>query len=372
MNYFDTLFAKKLAGGGSSPNLEEVTKSYTANGDDVILPGEGYDGLSKVDVSVNVPSGLPEAPEDALLFWSLHPFTLATYNNAKNWDGTLYYSTDYSTWNEWDGVSVLDSSNNPNLCSLYIRGASNTYLTGANNFNDLTKRWVISGVVNCVGDIKNLLDYTSPSPTMGDGAFAGLFAYSEAVDFGKLNLSFDVVAKKAYSCMFTYCKGMLTPPALPATTLGASACYQMYKYCSSITSAPDLVAANASNGCYQEMFANCTSLKKAPKIYATTTEQYTFYIMFGGCTSLEEIPVLLSTTIATAAYQNMFSGCSKIKLSTTQEGDYQNEYRIPASGTGSAPSNALSGMFSTTGGTFTGTPTINTTYYTSNTVVSPT
>jgi hypothetical protein len=62
----------------------------------------------------------------------------------------------------------------------------------------------------------------------------------------------------------------------------------------------------------------------------------------------------------------MFEDCSSIKLSTTQTDEYQYEYRIPTSGTGTAADvdDSLSSMFKNTGGTFKGTPTINRTYYT--------
>ena len=59
----------------------------------------------------------------------------------------------------------------------------------------------------------------------------------------------------------------------------------------------------------------------------------------------------------------MFNGCTGLKLSSTQTGEYTQEYRIPSSGTGTTASNALTDMFASTGGTFTGTPSINTTYY---------
>jgi hypothetical protein len=65
----------------------------------------------------------------------------------------------------------------------------------------------------------------------------------------------------------------------------------------------------------------------------------------------------------------MFYGCTNIKISTTQTGDYQTAYRIPTSGTGTTASNALVNMFYGTGGTFAGTPSINTPYYTSNKVI---
>ena len=67
----------------------------------------------------------------------------------------------------------------------------------------------------------------------------------------------------------------------------------------------------------------------------------------------------------------MFYNCSKIKLSTTQTGAYQNAYRVPFSGTGTDATSALNSMFTSTGGSFKDTPTINTIYYTSNDVILP-
>ncbi len=41
-----------------------------------------------------------------LTFSSPSAFTLATANTSKNWDGTLYYSTDTRNWAVWTGASV--------------------------------------------------------------------------------------------------------------------------------------------------------------------------------------------------------------------------------------------------------------------------
>ena len=91
--------------------------------------------------------------------------------------------------------------------------------------------------------------------------------------------------------------------------------------------------------------------------------------MLKGCTSLTTVPALPATTLATSCYDGMFYGCSRIKISTTKVGSYNNEYRVPTVGTGIDNGNSLLNMFILTGGTFTGTPTINTTYYTENTIV---
>ena len=123
--------------------------------------------------------------------------------------------------------------------------------------------------------------------------------------------------------------------------------------------------------CYYSMFYGCTSLTTAPSLPATTLARSCYYYMFRGCTSLTTVPSLPATTLADYCYYNMFYGCKKIKLSTTVSGTYTKSYRIPKSGTGTTASSALNNMFSNTGGTFKGTPEINTTYYLdeSNTIV---
>ena len=123
--------------------------------------------------------------------------------------------------------------------------------------------------------------------------------------------------------------------------------------------------------CYIYMFSGCTSLTTAPALPATMLANYCYAHMFRGCTSLTTAPSLPATTLANYCYNSMFNGCTKIKLSTTVSGTYTKAYRIPKSGTGITASNALNNMFSNTGGTFKGTPTINTTYYLdkSNTIV---
>ena len=91
--------------------------------------------------------------------------------------------------------------------------------------------------------------------------------------------------------------------------------------------------------------------------------------MFFYCDKLNKLPKLPTAYFPDRSCSYMFYKCSSIKLSTTQTGEYQTPYRIPTTGTGTAGSGALTGMFNNTGGTFTGTPSVNTTYYTSNELV---
>ena len=145
----------------------------------------------------------------------------------------------------------------------------------------------------------------------------------------------------------------------------------MFYGCTNLTTAPVLPATTLANTCYTDMFYGCTSLTTAPELPATTLADFCYRNMFYDCTYLMIVPELPATILKDFCYRNMFTGCTNIKLSSTQTGEYQTAYRIPTSDTGTTGSNSLLQMFTNTGGTFTGTPTINTTYYlsTSNFIV---
>jgi hypothetical protein len=124
-----------------------------------------------------------------------------------------------------------------------------------------------------------------------------------------------------------------------------------------------------AHSCYRSMFYACTSLTTAPSLPATKLVSFCYHSMFYDCTSLTTAPSLPATKLVTSCYYSMFYGCTSIKLAVSQSSEYDKEYRIPKSGNGVTARSALNNMFAQTGGTFTGTPKINTTYYTSNTIV---
>ena len=231
-----------------------------------------------------------------------------------------------------------------------------------------------------------------PATTLANYCYYSMF--SGCTNLTKApDLPATTLAERCYYSMFNGCTSLTNAPALPATTLATSCYYNMFRGCTSLTNAPALHATTLARDCYGYMFYNCTSLTNAPALPATTLGINCYEYMFYGCTSLTNAPALPATTLAASCYKYMFSGCislthvpalpatklanncyqymfqkcSKIKLSSTRTGEYTIAYRIPSSGTGTTANNALSSMFTTTGGTFKGSPTINTTYYLSNT-----
>ena len=283
----------------------------------------------------------PDDLDTALEFLSANPFSISA---PKNWDGKLEY-TNGSGWKTWDGSAIASGEIESNHY-IYLRGIGNSKITGVSSSR---AKWSIVGTnIACNGDIDLLLDYSS-------------------VKSGNR----PAMAEYCYGSMFYGCTSLTAAPSLPATTLANYCYYYMFRGCTSLTAAPSLPATTLANYCYSYMFRGCTSLTAAPSLPATTLAEYCYSYMFYGCESLTAAPALPATTLANYCYSYMFRGCRKINLSTTMSETYTKPYRIPKSGTGAMAPNALNSMFANTGGTFAGTPEINTTYYLdkSNTIV---
>lgn len=351
---------------------------------------------------------------------------LSTANSSKNWDGTIEYSTDYgNTWNTWDGTTAISSNNNGDI---WIRGKNNTYISKGS-----TNAWQFSGnqLINCYGNIESLLDHeileTNNHPVMADSAFSAMFY--ENTNLRKApSLNSPTATNYCYSSMFQNCTNLEEPPdKILASTFETRSCNSMFKGCTSLIDVPSiknvttikdrafyetfrgctsLSSANSinissaeaiGNYCFASTFRGCTSLINLPTISLQSLTNYCFYYTFAdcsslnnvltinystltnlcfagmymNCTSLEKLPSFYALSYPSNCCNAMFNGCTKIKLSTTQAGEYTNEYRIPSSGTSATVGTGWSSsMFQGTGGTFTGNPTVNTIYYTSNTIVS--
>ena len=143
----------------------------------------------------------------------------------------------------------------------------------------------------------------------------------------------------------------------PPTSISSDRCYSsMFLGCTNLTAAPELPAIILSNNCYRDMFQGCSSLTTAPELPASTLNDSCYRAMFQWCRNLTTVPELPAITLAENCCNYMFYGCSKLKVNTSSGNKI---FTCPAT----IPNGAVSSMFGSTGGSFTGTPTAGNTYY---------
>ena len=359
-----------------------------------IISSETAVPVVKIDEKYLPDTLLPFKPagRSYLTFSSFSSFTLAVNDATKHWNGTLEYFTSDRTWATWDGTTILSAVADDGEYVLYLRGTGNTVITGT----ETAYKWVLTGAdIKCIGNIENLLDYATVEsgvhPTMASYCYYSMFKDCTNLTQAPA-LPATTLATGCYCIMFKNCTNLTQAPALPATTLAASCYAYMFQDCTNLTQAPALPATTLATGCYSSMFNGCASLAQAPALPATKLMDNCYSYMFQDCTNLTQAPALPATTLATGCYSRMFKnctnltqvpslpattlmgncypymfhGCASLKLSSTKTDEYTQEYRIPSSGNGTSATNALIDMFTSTGGTFTGTPEINTTYYLSS------
>lgn len=324
-----------------------------------------YNGVELDEIIFNGVQVYVSGPKPYLKFKATKQFTLKTYNGNKRWDGVIEYSTDANNWLTWDGSAISSSENG----LLFLRGINNTYIY---ELTDPCLAFTLDGTLECEGNIENLLDYSSVQngihPSMGPNCFRRLFAYCSQLTKAPELPAISLVSS-CYMDMFQACSRLTSAPVLSAVSLSWSCYTGMFKG-TGITVAPSLPASVLVQGCYQTMFYS-TPLISAPRLSATTLAPRCYSAMFRDCYSLTAIPALPALNLEANCYAGMFSNCIKLKLASASTTTYTQSYRIPISGEGVTATNALYNMFTTTGGTFKGTPTINTTYYldSSNTII---
>lgn len=244
---------------------------------------------------------------------------------------------------------------------VYFRGNNTAFSNGYRGFNN----FVMTGKIASSGNIMSLLDansFENNTTISSDYCFYSLFYNCTSLTLPP-ELPADTLTESCYESMFEGCRSLTIAPELPATTLANSCYFSLFSGCRSLTLPPELLADTLDQYCYAYMFFDCTSLISTPELPADTLAESCYEGMFYNCTSLTSLPELPADALVDGCYAYMFEFCTGIELSKIQDSTYTTPYRIPANGGGTDASDALESMFANTGGSFKGTPTINTTYY---------
>lgn len=217
----------------------------------------------------------------------------STVKLAKYGDGpsaNIEYSTDKKNWTTYTLNDVITLQNVGD--TVYFRGIN----PNLNNQTFESRKHVfeMTGSINGGGNVMSIIDGSGISKTVNNFALRYLFQYNEA---------------------------LITPPKLPATTLGAGCYTQMFIGCSNLISIPDLPALTLPNYAYQSMFSGCTSLTSPVKLNATTLNLSCCAGMFINCYNLQGVEIM-TPTLANACFESMFSGCNSLQYVKVHFGEW--------------------------------------------------
>ena len=264
-------------------------------------------GVTPVTVTISQEASEPVPDHVCLTFRSTGSNTLSlTCNGTAN--PTLYYSTDGTTWTQWNFTALSITAGHP----VFLYG-SNTSGFSTSDTNFATFVMGGTGSVSCEGNISALINGTNTLNTIPNTyCFYSLFRNCTVLTAAP-SLPSKGMKMYCYYSMFQGCSSLVHAPAIPATNTATQCFRTMFRDCTSLVSAPTLDVSSVASSAYRGMFYGCTSLTTAPDLPATTIGTYAYYQMFYGCTSLTTVPTTLpATTLQTACYDEMFRGCKNI------------------------------------------------------------
>lgn len=213
--------------------------------------------------------------------------------------------------------------------------------------------------------------------TVGVEAYSYMFAYTKVASiqeyfFANVEfIDFGTEASWAFQYMFQNSSLSTIAADTLRTCTGTNVFSQAFRNAKSLTTiqadAFRRVKGVTGRYTYSILFRDCNALTTvaADLKHITSLGEGQFAYMFYGCTALTKpIEMPETCTYGAAAVKQMYYGCTGIKMSATKTGDYTNEWKIAAGTTaGSGDTVSMYQMFVGTGGTFTDTPVIGTTYY---------
>jgi hypothetical protein len=311
----------------SFTKLQEKTVVIDANGEYEITYDSNYEGLSKVEVIVDVTDengsydeGYDDGKADGLS---------EGYDNGYSVGQQEGYQDGYSVGQQegyQDGYQVGQAEG----VEGYIETLPTLSITQNGSYNTINK-----GVnVNVV-------------PTVNVGTNKIKFAYST---FSTIPEFFDFEGVTDGSKMFNSCSSLTTVPALNFSSITNMS--GMFQSCSSLTTVIELRCENCQN--MSDMFYNCSKLTTVPDL--NSGKNKTLYDTLGSCSSLVSVGTVDCTSLTDGSNNAEIFGSSSKNKFTNFGGLINLKCKADSKGLSACPNlsyqsciNVLNGLYDFTG-----------------------
>ena len=265
-------------GGNAKPAvLQEKSIGITENGSQTVVPDEGYDGLSSVDINVAITGG-----SSAIDFSPIgYNADLSAELNAV-WNNDVAYSK-----------TLLDAWN-PSNTSALRKYKSNTKLIYAPNIDTSNVENMNEMFYGCTS-LTTVPAFNTSNVENMTGMFDGCTSLTSVPAFNTSNVT-------TVERMFQKCTSLTSVPSFD--TSNVTNMWSMFNGCSGLTSVPAFDTSNVTN--MWSMFNGCTSLTTIPEF--DTSKVTTMDSMFRDCKSLTSVPSFDTSKVTDMG--SMFQNCS--------------------------------------------------------------
>ena len=221
-------------GGGKTALLQEKTATIVQNGSQTIVPDEGFDGMSSVQINAAI-TGASSAIDFSIIGYDAE---LSAEVNANINNDVAYSKTLYDAWNP-SKTSALN---------LYQKDIKLVYAPNIDTSN-----------VTDVGYMFDACTSLTVVPLYNTASVTGMTG------------------------IFRYCSSLTSVPAFDTSNVIEMA--NMFNGCSGLTSVPAFDTSNVTN--MSNMFSGCSILKTVPAY--DTSNATNMSSMFASCLSLTTI-----------------------------------------------------------------------------------
>ena len=274
-------------GGGKLALLQEKTATIVQNGSQTIVPDEGFDGMSSVQINAAI-TGASSAIDFSPIGYSDE---LSTEVNSNINDDVAYSKTLYDAWNPRNtGANRLyyndkklfyaPNIDTSNVNSMYAMFSGCTNLQTVPLYNT-SKVYNMSYLFYGCSNLKRIPEFDTSSVTNMEDTFVGCDTITTipAINTEKVT---------NMNSLFSSCYSLKTIPKLNTSKV-TSMGYMFYN-CSGITSVPEMDTSNSTN--LENMFKGCSSLTTIEgisfKSFSSSTMSYSYIVGYDTNTSIRK------------------------------------------------------------------------------------